>query len=86
MKTMPKIGAKVKYRRKATSYSPARQCIGTVVAQYYGGDKHTDPETGEEYVTPDHASVKVSGLPDWWPYQGTDLFAPEVAELTLMRD
>ncbi len=82
MKTLPPIGTRVTYRRKATAHLTARTCTGTVVAHYKGGDKHTDEETGEEWTTPDHAAIQVdSPLPEWWPYLGTDRFAPPIAEI-----
>ena len=79
---MPSIGTRVSYRRKASGYLTERTCTGTVVAQYRGGVKYRDPETGEEYTTPDAVAVKVDApLPSWWPYPNTDRFAPDVAEL-----
>ena len=82
MKTMPSIGTRVSYSRKTTGCLTERTCIGTVVAQYPGGWKNEDPETGETWITPDAVGVKVDApLPEWWPYNGTDRFAPDVAEL-----
>lgn len=82
MNKLPPLGTRVIYKRKPTRHLPARTCTGTVVAHYWGGDKHRDPETRESYITPDHAGVKVDApLPQWWPYIGTDRFAPEIEEL-----
>lgn len=80
MKTLPAIGKRVTYRRA----DGARTCTGTVMAHYRGGDKHTDPETGARYTTPDHVGIKVDApLPTWWPYGGTDRFAPAIDEVTI---
>lgn len=79
---MPPIGLRVRYTSPATDYREARTCDGVVVAQYRGGERLTDGETGEEYIAPDHVGMKVDQpLPSWWPYSGTDRFAPELAEI-----
>lgn len=85
MKTMPRIGSRVIYRRQPGEYIPARECQGTVIGHYPGGQKMSDPETGEEWIVPDHVSVRVdSQLPHWWPYGGTDRFAPDLAEVEFL--
>lgn len=69
MKHMPKIGARVQF---ADERHPERTCAGTVVKQYPGDDTSFD-----------HAAVRVDApLPGWWAYPDTDVFAPEIGELT----
>ena len=86
MKQMPPIGTRVKYERKETAYLTKRSCTGTVVKQYRGGYKNHNEETGEEWITPDAAVVKVDApLPAWWPYNGTDLFVPDVDEIEAVK-
>ena len=81
MKTLPKIGSRVKYR--ATVADRMHECTGVVVAHYPGyGERCRNEETGETWIRPDHAAVKVDQpLPKWWPYPDTDRFAPDIAEL-----
>lgn len=80
MKTMPKIGTRVAYRSSVAGR--VRECSGVVVAHYPGyGEKCRDEETGETWISPDHAGVKVDVIPEWWPYPDTDRFAPDIAEL-----
>lgn len=81
MKALPAIGTRVIYRRRASEHIEARTCTGVVEKIYRGGEWHKDPETGERYQMPDHAAVKVDAIPAWWPYPGTDRFAPSVDEL-----
>lgn len=85
METMPALNVRVTYRSKATTHSVIRTCRGVVVAHYPSDSVvHTDPESGENYIEPHHVGVKVDApLPDWWPYQNTDVFAPEIGELEL---
>lgn len=84
MTTLPPIGSRVSYTRALGPYlTEHRVCTGIVTAHYRGGDKCWDEETQTHYLSPDHATVRVDKpLPDWWPYVGTDLFAPDIAELT----
>ncbi len=83
---MPSIGTRVRYERKKTAYLTERSCVGTVVAQYRGGYPCHNEETGERWVTPDAVAVKVDApLPAWWPYNGTDRFAPDVDELEVVK-
>lgn len=83
---MPSIGTRVRYERKKTDYLTERSCTGTVVAQYRGGYKNRNEETGEEWITPDAVAVKVDApLPAWWPYNSTDRFAPDVSELEVVK-
>lgn len=82
MKTLPKLGAKVKYRR-LNSWGELREVTGRVVARF-PGERYWDEEAQQYRRTPDHVSVKVDAVPCWWPYPGTDLFAPSVEELTLV--
>lgn len=80
MKAMPKIGTKVFYR--SIVGKNVRECSGVVVAQYPGyGEKNFDEETGETWISPDHAGIKIDSIPEWWPYPGTDRFAPDITEL-----
>lgn len=82
MNELPPIGSRVVYTRKATGYLSPATCRGEVVAHYRGGDRHNDPETGEDYVTPDHVGIRVDKpLPAWWPYIGSDRFAPSIDEI-----
>lgn len=82
---MPGLNVRVLYRSKATEQSPTRTCAGIVVAHYPSdGMVRTDPESGEEYITPHHVAVQVDApLPDWWHYKNTDTFAPEIGDLEL---
>lgn len=80
MKTMPAIGTRVKFRHES-KWCGVRECTGTVMAQYRGGERCRDHETGEWYTTPDHVGVKVDEIPKWWPYPGKDRFAPDISEL-----
>jgi hypothetical protein len=86
MKQMPSIGTRVRYERKKTAYLTERSCTGTVVAQYRGGYPCYNEETGEKWLTPDSVAVKVDApLPAWWPYNGTDRFAPDVSEIEVVK-
>lgn len=79
MKTIPRIGERVRYTR--AHVLPARTCAGTVVAQFRGGFEWVDDE-GVSRITPDAVCVRVDEpLPEWWPYDGTNRFAPDVAEV-----
>jgi hypothetical protein len=76
MKQAPKIGTAVEYRKGS------RHCSGVVVAIYPGGEEHEDEETGERWVSETHIAIKVDApLPAWWPYLGTDRFAPPISEI-----
>jgi hypothetical protein len=78
------IGSRVSYYTK-TSWGQVREATGTVVKHYPGyGEVHEDEETGERWVTPDHLSIKVDAIPPWWPYPGTDRFAPGCEDCTLL--
>jgi hypothetical protein len=78
MKAMPAIGTKVMYRSEVAG--KPRECVGEVVAQYYGHSYYDDDEC-ETRTVPDHAGVRVCGTPGWWPYPDTNRFAPEIADL-----
>lgn len=82
---MPEIGTRVKYHRPATQHIEARECTGTVMAHYRGGDKCEDKETGETWITSDHVGIKVDSIPEWWPYNGSDRFAPSIEELVAIK-
>lgn len=82
MKTIPEINSRIVYSFQPSWGGPLRQCVGTVVSHYPGGDKCRDDETGEEWTRPHHVGVKVDApLPEWWPYNGTDRFAPSIDDL-----
>ena len=82
MKTLPAIGARVLYTPERGSHRKEK-VTGTVLRLYPGyGEKNVDPETGEEWITPDHVCMKVDKLPTWWAYEGTDLFAPAISTLS----
>lgn len=86
MNTMPPIGSRVRYSRKVTRHLGPRTCDGVVMAHYPGhGERHTDPETGEEYVNEDHVAVKPDTKPEWWPYGTADRFAPAISELEPLK-
>lgn len=76
---MQPIGTRVIYRDQD------RTCRGTVTKHYKGGYTAYDEEQCETYIVPDHVSVKVSPLPDWWPYNDSDTFSPEANTLTEIK-
>jgi hypothetical protein len=87
MKTLPPIGAKVVYMPPATHSFWEGPMTGTVVAHYPSdGELHRNEETGECWVSPDYIGMRVDKLPPFWPYNGTDRFAPEVADIELYRE
>jgi hypothetical protein len=93
MKTLPEIGARVRYQSER---SPERVCFGTVRRIYpgdrwIGDNEEEDDEEGRivavrvgedgwaEYWS---AAVEVDEpLPEWWQYSGTNRFAPAISEL-----
>lgn len=83
MNTLPPIGARVKYRHES-KYIGLRECTGEVV-KHYPGYEYRDNETGEINVVPDHVSIRVDAIPDWWPYPDTDRFAPSIDEVELIK-
>ena len=91
MKTLPPIGSRVVYNRAVSEHLEPRTCTGTVVAHYPSDGRHWDPNEFCWYTSCDRASVKVDTIPDWWPYRNrdgkpnTDLFAPDVAELEVVK-
>ncbi len=87
MKNLPPIGSRVRYTRIPSTYlMEPRSCLGVVTKHYIGGEKGWDEETQTHYTCPDHVAIRVDKpLPDWWPYIGTDLFAPDVAEVEVVK-
>lgn len=60
------------------------EVTGTVVEQYYGGERCFDEEAREYYISPHSVAVKVDHIPDGWPYPDTDIFAPDVDKLEVI--
>jgi hypothetical protein len=83
---MPKIGDRVKYRHQ-TEFN-TRECTGTVVRLWHSyAYNYFDEELGERVhgKSRNSASVQVDKpLPKWWPYPGTDRFAPDIEYLELV--
>ena len=83
MKKAPKIGQRVTYLSRALEEHEGepRTCTGTVMAIYEHRDEDLKLSPEREWS----AGVKVDQpLPKWWPYPG-DRFAPDVAELSVLR-
>lgn len=79
MNTLPAIGSRVRYVDPDGARTPV---IGIVVKQYPSdGLLNTNEETGEKWVSSHAVAVKVDELPAWWPYPGTDRFAPSIDTL-----
>lgn len=74
------IGSRVKY----SNPDFLGELTGEVIRHFKGGDRGTDPDTGKRYVVPPKACVKVDKLPKGWPYLDSDVFAPDLDELTLL--
>jgi len=73
-----KIGDRVKY---VGDWDTMRDVTGTVV-KTYAPHREVD-ENGEPYIS-HHAVVKVDRLPENWPYDGNDKFAPSVTDLQVI--
>lgn len=82
MKTLPKIGARVRYTRAQREHlTEARTCDGVAVGHFRGGYEWLDEE-GVSRIMPDAVCVQADEpLPAWWPYNGTNRFAPEITEI-----
>jgi hypothetical protein len=84
MKKCPEIGTRVWVPPSLISGAYR----GTVTAIYptYEYDEIAQRETDK--ILPEwewHVAVKVDVIPDRWPYPGTDLIAPEVKSLWLLK-
>jgi hypothetical protein len=76
----------VRYTRAARPGHEARTCLGVVTKHYPGGERCWDEEAQVHYLIPDAVEVRVDKpLPNWWPYHGTDLFCPDVAEVEVIK-
>jgi len=52
---------------------------------HYPGRTWRDDDSGEVIHRPAHVGIKVDApLPPWWPYVGTDRFAPSVEEVCVV--
>lgn len=90
MDKAPEIGQRVRY------VEDGRECSGTVRRIYVKWNHDVepdDPRWDDADFIPRHttrkqerdwqATVEVDEpLPEWWPYRGTNLFAPSVSALS----
>ena len=90
MKTVPKIGQRVRYWSQNEYERDPRVCTGIVTKIYpthdYDFDDDDEPIINTERLRPFrdwHAAVKVDRpLPAWWAYgQDKDEFAPCIVDL-----
>lgn len=81
MKRLPKVGERVRYEIDE-EYLGHRVCTGTVTCIYEGLDENgyipfeREPERWSAGVAVD------APLPDWWPYPGSNKFAPSICDIT----
>ena len=92
MKTVPKIGQRVRYWKQNEYEREPRTCTGTVTKIYVTHDYDFDDEdepilsTERTRQIPDwHAAMTVDRpLPKWWAYgQDKDVFAPCLEDLEI---
>ena len=76
MRTLPEIGARVRYSSKHGD----REVTGVITAHYPGfSGRYAD--TGERYT--DAVCIRIDSVPEWWSYNG-DLFAPDISEVEVI--
>jgi hypothetical protein len=80
MDRLPEIGERVRYHSVSEFWD--RECTGTVRKIYPGFDDEGRPVAFEDDPEAWHAGIEVDAIPSWWPYPGTNRFAPSITDLT----